>query len=105
MNNTFLLTFAVSVIGGLGALAYLLGLVGLVWRPHRALARQLLLTATPGGLLGMGGLYGVASLTSTSPPGEAALIAFFCGAGVATLAWAILRWTLRQEAPKRSEDN
>lgn len=97
MNSTFLLTFAVALIGGLGALALLAGLISLALPQRRATGRQLLLAATPAGLLGMGGLHGVASLTNTAPRSEATLIAFFCGAGVAALAWALLRWIMRQE--------
>lgn len=96
MNNTFLLSFAVTLIAGLGALALLGACLMLVTR-HRALAGQLLLAATPAGALGVGGLYGVASLTNTAPSLNAAGIAFLCGAGVAALAWSLFRSIMRQE--------
>ncbi|MBI3150005.1 MAG: hypothetical protein HYZ17_15990 [Betaproteobacteria bacterium] len=100
MNNTFLLSFAVGLIGAIGALALASGLVGLALAKHRAWARPLLLCATSAGLLGVLALFAVASLTDTNPAGVAAGIAFLCGAGIAALAWSLLRRIMRAETPR-----
>ncbi|KAB2837555.1 MAG: hypothetical protein F9K47_19800 [Burkholderiales bacterium] len=100
MNQTFLLPLAVGLIAGLGGLALAWGLLGLLLPRQRARAGQLLIVAAPAGLLGVLGLYGVASLTGTAPEISAAGIAFLCGAGVAGIAWGTLRWIMSNEQPR-----
>ncbi len=99
MNSTFVLNFALALIGGLGAVALLAALLGLPFARLRPHSRHLILFALPAGLAGIGALHGVASLTQTAPAQVATLIAFFCGAGVGALAWIMLRRLGRGRPP------
>lgn len=103
MNQTFLLDVAVGAIAILGGLALALGSLGLALKAHRRRAGILLLVLVPAGLLGILGLFAIASLTGTTPPNRVGGIAFLCGAGVAAIAVGTLRSITRNEAPPASD--